>query len=40
MLEAQPLDGVGELDVDAEVVRVELEPVVLREAGDRDRFRR
>ena len=32
MLEAQPLHRVGELDVDAEVVGVELEPVVGREA--------
>ena len=31
MLEAQPLDGVGELDIDAEIVGVELERVV---AGD------
>ena len=33
MLEADALDGVGELDVDAEVVGVELQPVVGREAG-------
>ena len=33
MLEADALDGVGELDVDAEIVRVQLQPVVGREAG-------
>ena len=33
MLEPQPLDGVGELDVDAEVVGVELQLVVRRQAG-------
>ena len=33
MLEAEALDGVGELDVDAEIVRVELQLVVRREAG-------
>ena len=33
MLEAQPLDRVGELDVDAEVVRVQLQPVVGRQPG-------
>ena len=33
MLEADALDRVGELDVDAEVVGVELEPVVGRQAG-------
>jgi hypothetical protein len=32
MLEAQPLNGVGELEVDAEVVRVQLELIVGREA--------
>ena len=31
MLEAQPLDGVGELDVDAEVVGIELELVALEQ---------
>ena len=33
VLEADALDRVGELDVDAEVVGVQLEPVVGREAG-------
>ena len=33
VLEAQALDGVGELDVDAEVVRVQLQLVVGRQAG-------
>ena len=33
MLEADALNRVGELDVDAEVVRVQLEPVVGRQAG-------
>src|SRR6185437_623503 len=33
MLEAQPLDGVGQLDVDAEVVRVELELVAGAQAA-------
>ena len=32
MLEAQALDGVGELDVDAEIVGVELQLVVRRQA--------
>ena len=31
MLEAQPLDGVGEFDVDAEIVGVELELVALEQ---------
>ena len=31
MLEAQPLDGVGELDVDAEVVGIELELVAFEQ---------
>jgi hypothetical protein len=31
VLEAQPLDGVGELDIDAEVVGVELELVALEQ---------
>ena len=35
MLEAEALDGVAELDVDAEVVRVELEPVRRRVGGGR-----
>ena len=33
VLEAEALDGVGELDVDAEVVGVQLQLVVGREAG-------
>ena len=33
MLEAEALDRVGELDVDAEVVGVELQPVVRRQPG-------
>ena len=33
VLEAEALDRVGELDVDAEVVGVQLEPVVRRQAG-------
>ena len=33
MLEAQTLDGIGELDVDAEVVGVELEGVAREEAA-------
>ena len=33
MLEAQPLNGVSELDVDGEVVGVQLEPVVGRQSG-------
>ena len=33
VLEAQPLDRVGELDVDAEVVGVELELVALEQAA-------
>ena len=33
MLEADALDRVGELDVDAEVVRVQLQLVVGRQAG-------
>ena len=33
MLEAQPLHGVAELDVDAEVVGVELELIALEQAG-------
>ena len=33
MLEAQPLHGVGELDVDAQVVGVELELIALEQAG-------
>ena len=33
MLEAEALDGVGELDVDAEVVGVELQLVVVGQAG-------
>ena len=32
MLEADPLNGVGELDVDAEVVRVQLQTVVTTQA--------
>ena len=32
MLEADPLNRVGQLDVDAEVVRVQLEPIVGRQA--------
>ena len=33
MLEANPLDRIGQFDVDAKVVGVQLEPVVGREAG-------
>ena len=33
MLEAQPLDGVGEFDVDAEVVGVELELIAAEQAA-------
>ena len=33
VLEAQPLHGVGQLDVDAEVVGVELELIALEQAG-------
>jgi len=31
MLEAQPLDGVGQLDIDAEIVGVELELIALEQ---------
>jgi len=33
MLETDALNGVGQLDVDAEIVRVQLQPVVGRESG-------
>ena len=33
VLEADALQGVGELDIDAEVVRIELQPVIGREPG-------
>jgi hypothetical protein len=33
VLEADSLDGVGELDVDAEIVGIELQLIVRREAG-------
>ncbi len=33
MLEAQPFDRVGKLDVDAEIVGIELELVALEQAG-------
>ena len=33
MLESQSLDGVAELDVDAQIIRVELELIVLAETG-------
>ena len=33
MLEAQPLHGVGELDVDAEIVGIQLELIALEQAA-------
>ena len=33
MLEAQPLHGVGQLDIDAEIVGIQLELIALEQAG-------